>query len=188
MEQYETQKAQIGDIIKPYKKGGDYVVIEATMEGGGTGHGPHDIYPDGWHVEAQLLDKNGNYNPDGKKIDFYQSGCFNNMIEEVQVTGKMERTFVKPMAQQTIYHVTTEGDCEGRSTRTVGYAVGDQRDIELFFDDKKYYKLSLNEVSLTYVRPESVAEKREILDRQAELLEEKTILEQRLGELEKKLQ
>ena len=25
----------------------EYVVIEAKMQGGGTGHGPHDVFPDG---------------------------------------------------------------------------------------------------------------------------------------------
>lgn len=36
---------------------GKYVVYKTSIDGGGTGHGPHDVYPDGHHVfcEAPAL-------------------------------------------------------------------------------------------------------------------------------------
>ena len=33
----------------------EYVVIKTSHEGGGTGMGPHDIYPDGHHIYAKKL-------------------------------------------------------------------------------------------------------------------------------------
>lgn len=29
---------------------GEWLVVEAYMTGGGSGHGPFDSYPDAWHV------------------------------------------------------------------------------------------------------------------------------------------
>ena len=74
-----------------------FVVEKAQMQGGGTGHGPHDIYPDGWYVEARRLNEDNSYNPDGELIKFYQSGCFNCLIPEVEVeiVGKMKQIFIK---------------------------------------------------------------------------------------------
>lgn len=76
---------------------GQYVVEEAIMAGGGTGHGPHDVYPDGWQVTARKLNPDLTYNPKGKQVRFYQSGCFNCMVPRPRVVGKMERkvTFTK---------------------------------------------------------------------------------------------
>ena len=94
MEQYKTKKAKIGDVIIPKKRGKlEYVVEKAVMEGGGhqlemSGH--HSYFPDGWHVTARQLKKDGEYNSSGRLIDFYQSGCFCDMIEEVTVVGKMK--------------------------------------------------------------------------------------------------
>jgi len=44
-----------------------------THDGGGEGHGPGDTYPNGHHVHAE--------SEDGIFVDFYQSGCFIDMIE-----------------------------------------------------------------------------------------------------------
>ena len=73
-----------------------FVVEEANMQGGGTGHGPDDIYPDGWHVKARRLNKDGSYNPKGEAICFYMSGCFTCMVKpkDLQVVGKMQMRFV----------------------------------------------------------------------------------------------
>ncbi len=79
----------------PIKKeliGKNFIVEEAKMAGGGTGHGPHDVYPDGWQITARQLFKNGNYNPKGAQILFYQSGAFNCMATDVPTVGKMQRT------------------------------------------------------------------------------------------------
>lgn len=72
---------------------GEYVVTQARMDGGGTGHGPGDKYPDGYHVVARKLNKDGKYNPNGKEINFYQSGCFSVVNEHVQVVRTMKELF-----------------------------------------------------------------------------------------------
>lgn len=96
-----TTKAQVGQLImlpapRPSTYYGDnkypkiigpYLVVEAKMAGGSTGH---DAYPDGWYVTVQLLDKNSQPRPK-TEFTFYQSGCFNVIIPEVQVIGKMTK-------------------------------------------------------------------------------------------------
>lgn len=87
-----TRKARAGDVIKLEK--GLYVVERSAMEGGGTGHGEHDVYPDGWHVVARKLGKNEEYEPRGQTLDFYQSGCFRDLKPEVEIVGKMKKMYV----------------------------------------------------------------------------------------------
>jgi len=87
-----TRKAKIGDVLKINES--SYVVERCAMEGGGTGHGSHDVYPDGWHVIARRLSNKNNYDPKGKTIDFYQSGCFTNLKPEVEIVGKMKKVFI----------------------------------------------------------------------------------------------
>lgn len=67
---------------------GKYVVTHTTFDGGGTGHGRHDTYPDGHHVWCQKLD-----DPD-MKIDFYQSGSFISMIESIDVIGTARQEWI----------------------------------------------------------------------------------------------
>jgi hypothetical protein len=71
-----------------------FVVERAVKDGGGTGMGPHDVYPDGHHVTARRLKDQRTYDPDGLAIDFYQSGCFINEIGAVSKLGKMKLTFL----------------------------------------------------------------------------------------------
>jgi len=66
---------------------GKYVVVEAKLHGGGTGHGPHDIYPDGWHVVLEKMDN------DWVKVDFYQSGSFTCVHRDVEVVGNAKMTW-----------------------------------------------------------------------------------------------
>lgn len=47
-----------------------FEVLETRMCGGGTGHGPHDVYPDGHQVVARELEAKK------RLVRFYQSGCF----------------------------------------------------------------------------------------------------------------
>jgi hypothetical protein len=70
-----------------------FVVEKTAMEGGGTGHGPNDIYPDGWHVFARRLSVENTYDPKGELINFYQSGCFNSLVKDVEVVGKMNKKY-----------------------------------------------------------------------------------------------
>ena len=91
---------EIGDIFKTTKSkidtgewAGEYLVVEAKWDGGGTGHGPHDVYPDGWSIVAKKL-KDGNYDPEGNEIHFYQSGSFTIMHTDVPVLRHLTPTFV----------------------------------------------------------------------------------------------
>lgn len=66
---------------------GKYVVIKTSTEGGGTGHGNHDVYPNGHKVWCVKVDD--------KKvmIDFFQSGCFTAMIKDIKPVGKAKLTW-----------------------------------------------------------------------------------------------
>lgn len=68
---------------------GRYVVYKTARDGGGTGMGPHDVYPDGHHVYCERLDDRA------VKVDFYQSGCFTAMIPVLQHVGRAERHWVE---------------------------------------------------------------------------------------------
>ncbi len=77
---------------------GFYVVTSTNYGGGGTGHGPHDVYPNGHRVYAKKLkgelfgdnwkDRKSTleWDEDGFEISFYQSGSFTAMIERGKVT------------------------------------------------------------------------------------------------------
>lgn len=58
---------------------GEYLVTKTAMTGGGTGHGPHDVFPDGHQVTAVKLPTKGA--PSYVKqvpheVSFAQTGCF----------------------------------------------------------------------------------------------------------------
>jgi hypothetical protein len=72
-------------------KGLEFLVERTAMEGGSTG-GLQES-PNGWHVTARQLNRDGTYNPRGNVITFYQSGDFNTMVEKVKVIGKMKMEF-----------------------------------------------------------------------------------------------
>lgn len=79
---------------------GRYVVISAHTQGGGTGHGPNDVYPDGLYITAERFPTKDSSIADGGnkrwKIYFYQSGCFTSMIEpgKVEKLGKAKVKYV----------------------------------------------------------------------------------------------
>ncbi len=66
---------------------GEYIVYKAYSGGGSKGGGMtgHDDYPDGWHVFCER--------EDGVKVDFYQSGCFTAMIEDIEPIRKAKRVW-----------------------------------------------------------------------------------------------
>lgn len=68
---------------------GRYVVYKTTHDGGGTGMGPHDVYPSGHHVFCERLDD------PSVKVDFYQSGCFTAMIKNIEPVAKAVRRWVE---------------------------------------------------------------------------------------------
>lgn len=74
----------------PSRNGARFVVEEANMAGGGTAMGSQDIYYGGWHIIARRL-RDGVYDPAGEVIDFYQSGDFSTMIDNILVVGKLTK-------------------------------------------------------------------------------------------------
>ncbi len=69
---------------------GEFVVINAMLDGGSTGHDP---YPDGHHVFCKRL-KEGKYDANGAGVNFYQSGCFNNLLPGIEPIRKMKMNFI----------------------------------------------------------------------------------------------
>lgn len=68
---------------------GEYVVIKTAMTGGGTGHGPNDVFTDGHRVWCQKTsDSNVN-------VDFYQTGCFTAMIRDIKPIGQAKLVWRK---------------------------------------------------------------------------------------------
>jgi hypothetical protein len=55
----------------------EFHVLHTEMSGGGTGHGPHDIFPDGHMVVAE--------DSSGRRVMFYQSGCFVGMVSPEKI-------------------------------------------------------------------------------------------------------
>jgi len=91
------REPKVGDVLTFEGVEGRFVVEDTWYGGGGTGHGPHDVYPDGLHVYCRKLTPSGNFDPDGDKLEFTTSGCFNNRIGLSQITlckRRMVRTFV----------------------------------------------------------------------------------------------
>lgn len=83
----------VGDAEEEYDTDyliGDYVVERTRITGGQTGR---DFYPDGHQVRARKLNEDGSYDPGGTVVEFYQSGCFTNMISpnEVETHRRMEK-------------------------------------------------------------------------------------------------
>lgn len=80
---------QVGDVIKSDKVGpGKWVVTRTEMSGGGTGHGPGDVFPDGWCVDL--------FNPATEETRyFYQSGSFRSWAmlreDEYTIVGKAKQ-------------------------------------------------------------------------------------------------
>lgn len=64
---------------------GRYVVTGTSVDGGGEGHGPGDVYPDGHHVKAskfvEKIDSPIN-------VEFYETGYFTAMIKDLQPIGR----------------------------------------------------------------------------------------------------
>jgi hypothetical protein len=75
-----------------------FVVTRAVSQGGGpvSGGGGEEVpYPDGWHITAKRLTKDGKFNPKGESIVFYMTGCFIDMIppEDIKIVGHLKPSF-----------------------------------------------------------------------------------------------
>lgn len=79
-----------GDLLTGFFEG-DYIVVKTTKDGGGTGHGPHDVYPDGHHVWCEKIMPERNHGT--IKIEFFQSGSFTCMIPEIEPIGHAQCTW-----------------------------------------------------------------------------------------------
>ena len=73
---------------------GKYVVYRTVHDGGGAGgygrpnNSADDIYFDGHHVFCEKV------NDPGVKVDFYQTGSFTALIEEIEPVGQATRRWV----------------------------------------------------------------------------------------------
>lgn len=72
-------------------RGGEFLVIRTSYGGGGSslGMSGYESYPDGHRVYCQRLE---NGNPVEEFCNFYQTGCFTAMIEDIVPVGKMRKT------------------------------------------------------------------------------------------------
>lgn len=66
--------------------GGEFIVIKTLLDGGS------DYYPDGHRVYCQKLN-NGSYDEDAIEVNFYQTGCFTAMIEDIKPVRKLKLKF-----------------------------------------------------------------------------------------------
>jgi len=87
------------------------------------------------------------------------------------------------MNYETIYHVTTEGDCEGRTTRTLGYASGALVHIEEFFNNQKTYSLTITPIKVLKIKANSAKEKHDLLLLKKRLQSEIDAIDQKLEPL-----
>ena len=75
---------------------GKYFVYRTAEDGAGSAHGVHDAYPSGHHVWCVSVG-----DPECR-IDFYQTGCFVNRIEDITpvgvctATGRYEKRIETP--------------------------------------------------------------------------------------------
>ena len=74
-------------------KGGEFVVVKTNVEGGGSGMGFNDTYPDGYKVYCKRL-CDGEFDEKGTEVSFYQIGCFSAMIKNIEVVKKIKLKFV----------------------------------------------------------------------------------------------
>ena len=73
-----------GEMPRPAQ--GRFVVYKTAFDGGGTAHGPGDVYPNGHHVFCEHMDT-------GERVDFYQSGCFTVMHPRLRAVGTAKRSW-----------------------------------------------------------------------------------------------
>lgn len=79
---------------------GRYAVVKTAYDGDGTGMGPQDVYPDGHHVWCKRMLENGEL---GEQIEFYQSGAFTAMIEDIKPVGRIEFKYFEVRNNKNIF-------------------------------------------------------------------------------------
>lgn len=71
--------------------GGEFIVTKTILDGG-SNYNDRDYYPDGHRVYCQQL-INGSYHEDAIEVNFYQTGCFTAMIENIKPVRKLKLKF-----------------------------------------------------------------------------------------------
>ncbi|PZT57359.1 hypothetical protein [Paenibacillus silvae] len=71
---------------------GDYVVVNTEFSGGGYGHGMNDYYPNGHRVFCKKLN-NQQWDANEIEVNFYQTGSFTAMIQDILPVRKMSMSF-----------------------------------------------------------------------------------------------
>ena len=69
----------------------------------------------------------------------------------------------------TIYRVTTEGDVEGRTTKTLGYCTGNPEDIKAYFNDRKAYEIKLTPITTEHITLQMVVGRQSDLETKRKL-------------------
>jgi hypothetical protein len=97
----------------------------------------------------------------------------NNRGSWLAVANKAAQLYGNDMATpEKVYHVTTEGDCEGRSIRNLGFASGEIADIEAFYQPQKTYEIYIKEITVKEITPQSAAERDVLIYKKKELEKE----------------
>ena len=91
-----SKQVQPGMVIRLPDSKRMWMVTNASMGGGGWGHGHHDIYPDAWQVDVQALDPNSHMpNPKVSRRFHQMTNCYSNTFLEVEVIGALVYTSAK---------------------------------------------------------------------------------------------
>lgn len=80
----------------------------------------------------------------------------------------------------TIYMVTTEGDVEGRTTKTLGYCTGKPEDIKAYYNDKKVYEIKVTPITTEHITLQMVVARHTDLETKRKLEAELDFLTKRL--------
>ncbi len=84
---------------------------------------------------------------------------------------------------EQVYKVTTEGDCEGRSTETLGYATGNPDLIKMYYDEQKEYTIRLEAINIVHITKETASVREKLRTRRTEITQEMSKLEKELEKL-----
>lgn len=93
--EFVIQKLPIPEASTFEVKPGEFLVVRTIEDGGGCdSYRPSESYPNGHHVFLKRLNDDGTYNENGQEVNFYESGSFTCVNENVVVVRKLNVTFV----------------------------------------------------------------------------------------------
>ena len=74
------------------------------------------------------------------------------------------------MQDQKVYVVKKDGSGRGYNSTVIGYAMGNSEDITAYYEDQRQGgRISLSEVTVIWVTPELVQERKELIEEQGKL-------------------